>query len=96
MRKRKTARAKRFGLPHRDYSLRRKDLEPSFKCDFPDIESGATDMGKIGSETRIPSGSDHVTISIAGNDKQSSTALCSITAARRKLPIVLIPKGKTI
>jgi hypothetical protein len=41
-------------LPHRDYNHYLKDLEVTFKCDFPDIESGATDNGKIGSETKIP------------------------------------------
>jgi hypothetical protein len=51
--KRKIARAKRFGLPHRDYNRRRKDLEPIFKGDLADIESGAIDMDKILSETRI-------------------------------------------
>jgi hypothetical protein len=42
------------GFPHRDYNRRRKDLETTFKYDFPDIESGGTDIGKMGSETRIP------------------------------------------
>jgi hypothetical protein len=48
-----------------------------------------------GLKTWMPTGSDHVTISIGGNEKQSFTALCSITTARRKLPMVMIAKGKT-
>jgi hypothetical protein len=48
-----------------------------------------------GLRTGALSGSDHVTIAIAGDDKQSFTALCSITASRRKLPMVMIAKGKT-
>jgi hypothetical protein len=46
-------------------------------------------------KTWMPTGSDHVMISIRGNEKQSFTALCSITAARRKLLMVMIAKGKT-
>jgi hypothetical protein len=42
------------------------------------------------------SGSDHVAVSIAGDAKGSFTALCSITAARRKLPIIMIALGKSI
>jgi hypothetical protein len=53
MGKRKITCAKGFGLPHRNYNHGRKDLEPIFKCNFRDIEPGATDLGKIGSETRI-------------------------------------------
>jgi hypothetical protein len=43
----------------------------------------------------MPSGSDHVAISIGGNEKQLFTALCSIAAARLKLPMVVIAKAKT-
>jgi hypothetical protein len=43
-----------FGVPHRDYRRHRKGLEPIFKCDFPDIATGATDIGKIGHENKIP------------------------------------------
>jgi hypothetical protein len=38
--------------------------------------------------------SDHVQITIGGNDKAAFTALCSITAALRKVPMVMIAKGK--
>jgi hypothetical protein len=54
MGKKKGARRRSFGLPHRDYARRRKDLESLFTCDFPDLEDGATDMGSIGHETKIP------------------------------------------
>jgi hypothetical protein len=47
-----------------------------------------------GLSTWAPSGSDHVAISIAGDERESFTALGSVTAARRKLPIVMIAKGK--
>jgi hypothetical protein len=46
-------------------------------------------------KTWAPCGSDNVQVTIGGNDKDSFTALCSITAARRKLPMVMIAKGKT-
>jgi hypothetical protein len=39
--------------------------------------------------------SDSVAISIASDEKELFTALCSITAAPRKLPIVMIAKGKS-
>jgi hypothetical protein len=48
-----------------------------------------------GLRTWAPSGSDHVAISIASDEKESFMALCSITAARQKLPIVMIAKGKS-
>jgi hypothetical protein len=53
MGKKRTRRAA-FGPPQRDYKRRSKELEPLFKYDFPDLESGDTDMGMIGHETRIP------------------------------------------
>jgi hypothetical protein len=37
-----------------DYRRHRKELDPIFRCDFPDIEAGATDIGKIGHEIKIP------------------------------------------
>jgi hypothetical protein len=43
-----------FGAPHRDYKRYHKELEPLFKCDFPDLDDGATNMGSIGHETKIP------------------------------------------
>jgi hypothetical protein len=48
-----------------------------------------------GQKTYAPSGSDNVVISIVVHEKESFTALCSITAARRKLPIGMIEKGKS-
>jgi hypothetical protein len=46
-------------------------------------------------KTWMLTGSDHVTISIRGNEKQAFTAFCSIRAVRQKLPMVMIAKGKT-
>jgi hypothetical protein len=43
-----------FGVPRRDYRRHRKELEPIFQCDFPNIAAGATDIGKTGHETKIP------------------------------------------
>jgi hypothetical protein len=43
-----------------------------------------------GLRTWALSGSDHVAISAAGDEKESFRVLCSIIAARRKLPIVMI------
>jgi hypothetical protein len=40
-------------------------------------------------------GSDNIRLLIRGNEKDSLTALCSVTAARTKLPMVLIATGKT-
>jgi hypothetical protein len=54
MGKKKGARPCVFGIPHRDYNRRRKELEPLFACDFPDVDDGATDMGAIGHQAKIP------------------------------------------
>jgi hypothetical protein len=40
-------------------------------------------------------GADQVPIAINSNIKAEFTAFCSMTAARTKLPLVLIPSGKT-
>jgi hypothetical protein len=40
-------------------------------------------------------GADHVPIYHDGNSKQNFTAVCAISAARDKLPITVIAKGKT-
>jgi hypothetical protein len=40
--------------PHRDYGRRKKELEPIFSEDFPNIALLRQDMGKVGHETQIP------------------------------------------
>jgi hypothetical protein len=40
-------------------------------------------------------GADHVPVAAGGNLKAAFTAVCSITAARTKLPMVMIASGKT-
>jgi hypothetical protein len=44
----------RFGLPHRDYGRRRKEVEVIFRDDFPLLDAGLRNMGVIGHTTQIP------------------------------------------
>jgi hypothetical protein len=47
-----------------------------------------------GLRTEAIVGSDSVAVRIAGNEKDSFTALCPVTAPREKLPMMLIALGK--
>jgi hypothetical protein len=63
MGKKKVDRARCFGFPRSDYDRRLKYLEAMFKCDFPGVESGHSDIGQIRSEKRF-----HSRHSVAGTE----------------------------
>jgi hypothetical protein len=46
-------------------------------------------------QTWAPTGSQNVPLAVTGNEKDSFTVVAAITAARTKLPLYLIVKGKT-
>jgi hypothetical protein len=46
--------------------------------------------------TWTPAGLDGVTVQLNANDKEKITVLASITAARTKLPLQFIAKGRTV